>query len=220
VLSAAILIVVAVALGHAVGRGFLGVLVDTRGRYSLTHLQIVLWTLVVIPLISGVFWARLLSDAATALSFAIPGELLGVLGISVGSTVAATVVKAHKDEQRRASIAASDPTRPPSLKQVFTVEEGEFADRAIDVTKFQNFWFTIILIAAYIGLCIARFGELDSVSELTSLPGFDANFVTLLGISHAGYLAGKLPDREGQPNAQTARPLSERQIPATVNASV
>jgi hypothetical protein len=210
-LSAAVLIVVAVALGYAVGRGFLGVLIDTRGRYSLTQLQIVLWTLVIIPLISGVFWARLLDDAATALSFAIPGELLGVLGITIGSTVAATVVKAQKDEQRADFIAASDPTRPPSLKQIFTVEEGEFADRAVDVTKFQNFWFTIILVAAYVGLCVARFNELGSISMLTTLPGFDANFVTLLGISHAGYIAGKLPNREGNPSARTARPLSQRQ---------
>jgi hypothetical protein len=201
-----------VALGYALGRGFFGVLIDTRGRYSLTQLQIVLWTLVVIPLISGVFWARLFDDAATALSFAIPGELLGVLGISVGSTVAATVVKAHKDEHRSEFIAASDPTHQPSFKQVFTVEEGEFADRAIDVTKFQNFWFTLILIAAYIGLCVARFNELGSISKLTTLPGFDANFVTLLGISHAGYIAGKLPDRGGNPNAETAHPLSERQL--------
>jgi hypothetical protein len=190
----------------------LGVLIDARGRYSLTQLQIVLWTIVVIALISGVFWARLIDDAATALSFSIPGELLGVLGISVGSTVAATVVKAQKDDHRAAQIAASDATTRPSFKQVFTVEEGEFADRAIDVTKFQNFWFTLILIAAYIGLCIASFNDLGSISELKALPGFDGNFVTLLGISHAGYIAGKLPDRPGTPSAPSARALTTRVI--------
>jgi hypothetical protein len=207
-----VLVVVAVLLGHGVGRGSLGVLIDSRGRYSLTQLQIVLWTLVVISLISGVFWARLIDDPSSALTFDIPGELLGVLGISVGSTVAATVVKSQKDEHRTVHIAASDATNPPSFKQVFTIEEGEFADRAIDVTKFQNFWFTTILVAAYIGLCIAQFNDLGSISELTALPGFDANFVTLLGISHAGYIAGKLPDRGGIPDAPSAGPLVTRQI--------
>ena len=31
-------------------------LIDTRGRYSLTHFQIVLWSLIVISLITGLFW--------------------------------------------------------------------------------------------------------------------------------------------------------------------
>jgi hypothetical protein len=211
-ISAAVLVVAAIALGAAVGRGYLGILIDQRGRYSLTHLQIVLWTLVVISLISGVFWARLFDDAKTALDFGIPGELLGVLGISVGSTVAATVVKSEKDRSRAESIAATNETKRPSFKQVFTVEEGEFADRAIDVTKFQNFWFTLILITAYVGLCIGQFNDLNDIGELTSLPGFDPNFVTLLGISHAGYIAGKLPDRPGVPNAPTALPLSSRML--------
>jgi len=205
-----VLVAAAIALGRAVGRGYIGVLIDARGRYSLTQLQIVLWTLVVISLISGVFWARLLDDADTALTFGIPGELLAVLGISVGSTVAATVVKSQKDEQRPEHIAASDATKEPSFKQVFTIEEGEFADRAIDVTKFQNFWFTVILITAYIGLSVAQFDDLNNIGELTSLPGFDTNFVTLLGISHAGYIAGKLPNRAGNPNAPSARRLDTR----------
>jgi hypothetical protein len=211
-ISAGVLLAAAIVLGVAVGRGYLGILIDSRGRYSLTQLQIVLWTFVVISLIAGVFTARLVDDPKTALDFGIPGELLGVLGISVGSTVAATVVKTQKDASRAGQIAAVDKTVKPSFKQVFTLEEGEFADRAIDVTKFQNFWFTLILIAAYVGLCIGRFSDLDSVSDITSLPGFDSAFVALLGISHAGYIAGKLPDRDGKPDTPTAVPLLERTL--------
>jgi hypothetical protein len=47
-------------------------------------------------LLLSVFWARLFDDATTALDVSIPGELLGVLGISVGSTGAAMVVKAEE----------------------------------------------------------------------------------------------------------------------------
>jgi hypothetical protein len=209
-ISAGVLLVVAIALGVGVRGSFIGILIDERGRYSLTQLQIVLWTIVVISLISGVFWARLFDDATTALDFSIPGELLGVLGISVGSTVAATVVKAEKDVSRPDSVAASDSSKPPSFKQVFTLEEGEFADRAIDVTKFQNFAFTIILVTAYVALCIGQFNDLANISDLTALPGFDTSFVTLLGISHATYIAGKLPSRPGAPTADTAVPLSQR----------
>jgi hypothetical protein len=36
----------------------LGILIDDRGRYSLTRLQLSLWTLVVLSLTAGVFAAR------------------------------------------------------------------------------------------------------------------------------------------------------------------
>jgi len=95
-ISAGVLLLLAIAFGVGVRASSVGILIDQRGRYSLTQLQIVLWTIVVISLISGVFWARLFDDATTALDVSIPGELLGVLGISVGSTVAAMVVKAEE----------------------------------------------------------------------------------------------------------------------------
>ena len=94
-ISAGVLLLLAIAFGVGVRASSVGILIDQRGRYSLTQLQIVLWTIVVISLISGVFWARLFDDATTALDVSIPGEL-GVLGISVGSTVAAMVVKAEE----------------------------------------------------------------------------------------------------------------------------
>ena len=95
-ISAGVLLLLAIAFGVGVRASSVGILIDQRGRHSLTQLQIVLWTIVVISLISGVFWARLFDDATTALDVSIPGELLGVLGISVGSTVAAMVVKAEE----------------------------------------------------------------------------------------------------------------------------
>jgi hypothetical protein len=93
-ISAAALLILAVVLGAVVAqKPPLGILVDERGRYSLTHLQIVVWTIVVLSLISGVFWGRVFHDAAHALDFTIPDELLTVIGISVGSGVLTTTIK-------------------------------------------------------------------------------------------------------------------------------
>jgi hypothetical protein len=243
--AALVLAVAAIALGRAVGRGVLGICIDMRGRYSLSQLQLVLWTLVVISLVAGVFIGRLLNDAETAFDFEIPGELLAVLGISVGSGVGALVIKNDKNDRRPDEVGATlvptevaDPegtgvTRPsaayaetvrtitirpnpsvddagesgeagetvvearPRFRQVFLVEEGDQVDRLIDIGKFQNFWFSILAVGGYLALAVAELADLNDASELKSLPNFDAGLIALIAISHAGYLAAKIPDRKG-----------------------
>jgi hypothetical protein len=197
-LSAAVLLVVAGLLGNLIRRGALGILVDARGRYSLTQLQVTLWTIAILSLISGVFWARLLAGVPAPLDFTIPNPLLLVMGISLGSTVTAVAVKAGKDTARPAAIAASNLDDRKRIAQIFLVEEGAFADQIIDVTKFQNFWITVLLLVSYVALAAGVLAT-SAPAQLGALPGFSDAFVTLLGISHAGYLAGKLPDRPGAP---------------------
>ncbi len=54
-ISGAVLLGLAIAVGVAVTSRIDGILIDERGRYSLTHLQLCLWTIVILSLISGVF---------------------------------------------------------------------------------------------------------------------------------------------------------------------
>jgi hypothetical protein len=203
IVSAVVMILLAGLLGQVVRKDRLGLLIDNRGRYSLTHLQVTLWTIVVLSLIFGVFVARVLSSVPNALDFTIPNELLLIMGISVGSAAAATVVKAGKDASRPASIAASNASDRPRLAQIFLLEEGEFADQVVDVTKYQGFWITVILLIAYTALAVAAIAAAGTPSAFNALPGFPEAFVTLLGVSHAGYLAGKIPDRPGTPPGLT-----------------
>ncbi len=202
--TAVVLGFVAVLLGVVIHGGPLGVLIDNRGRYSLTKLQLVLWTLVVVPLVAGVFWGKLFGGHPDqALSFAVPNNLLLVLGISIASTAVSTVTKSYKDSidapVRRTDPRATDRGTQPFFAQVFLVEEGEMADRVVDVTKFQNFWFTLILVVGYVALTISTFAGLGDVAKVTSLPDFSAQMVVLLAISHAGYVAGKMPNQTGEP---------------------
>jgi hypothetical protein len=203
-ISAIVLIVLGFGLGWVATKQRLGLLIDTRGRYSLTQVQVVTWTIVVLSMIGGVVFARLAAEEADALGFSIPDELLIVMGISVGSAATTTVVKAGKDSQHPDRIAASDPASDkPSFMQVFLVEEGAAADKVIDVTKFQNFWITFVLVVAYVAQAIDTFDAAQGVSTITTLPEFSTTFVTLLGISHAAYVAGKLPDKSGIPRGMT-----------------
>src|SRR5579859_4635543 len=54
VICAAFLSLCAIVLGmRAIHRGWLGILIDQRGRFSLTQVQLVLWTIVILSLIGG-----------------------------------------------------------------------------------------------------------------------------------------------------------------------
>jgi hypothetical protein len=200
-ISAGVLVLVGGILGRLAGRGYLGILIDSRGRYSLTQLQMVLWTVVILSLIFAVYFARQVSGDAPGggLGFDIPDELLILMGISLGSGGASVGIKAGKDAHPE---TISAPTIP-RFRQIFLVEEGEAAEKAVDIGKFQNFWITLILVTAYLFLAISELREASSPAQVDTLPIFDGSFVTLLGISHAGYLAGKLPDRPGTPSGRT-----------------
>jgi hypothetical protein len=220
-ISAVVLVALAVVLGglaRPVGIP-LGILVDTRGRFSLTHLQIVLWTLVVLSLISGVFWGRLVDGVPKPLDFSIPDQVLGLMGIAVGSAIATTAIKSNKDTTAGSRIAASSvlgTVDRPHVGQIFLEEEGEYADRVVDISKFQNFVFTIVLVVAYVALAIGAIHDAKTAKSLTALPSFSGTFLTLLGISHAGYVIGKVPPRAGVPGGLTVENRTQIAQPGAV----
>jgi hypothetical protein len=202
-----VLILVAVLLSTVMKppRVPLGILIDNRGRYSLTHFQLVMWTILILSLVSGVFWGRLIEGVSDPLSFKIPGEVLGLLGISVGSAVLASTVKATKNANNPQSVAASSKLDLPRFSQMFMVEEGEQADKVVDVTKYQNFAITLILLAAYTALAIHTVSDAASAAAVGSLPKFSETFLILVGISQAAYVGGKVVPGEkgGEPEGLT-----------------
>jgi hypothetical protein len=209
-ISAATLLAAAIVAGRFVrGQGrlgpsrLLGILIDDRGRFSLNRFQITVWTILVLSLVSGVYFGRLTGGTAEqAMNFDIPGELLAALGISVGSSAVAGAVKASKNATRPEAVAVSNAEDPPRLTQMLLREEGEQADKVIDVAKFQHFWITVFLAGAYAVLAGSAIRNAASVTDV-ALPGFSATFLTLFGISHAGYVAGKLPSPTGVPDGPT-----------------
>ncbi len=190
--AAVVLVVSAAWIGSSARGNVLGILIDSRGRFSLSQFQIVLWTILVLSLLSGAFIARLLGGVDNPLNITIPNELLIVMGISVGSTTVSGAIKASKDLKQ---VAIKGKGGVSKFSQVFLVEEGTEAE-TIDVTKYQNFWLTLIAVVAYIATAVTYISTKTTIAELNSLPGFSDTLLTLLGISHAGYIAGKLPDRK------------------------
>ena len=185
--SALVLIIIAIAIGQGSRKKWYGILLDTNNKVSLSQFQTVLWTILVLSLIVGVFVARLIDGAGDPLAFEIPDELLILMGLTYGSTVLATAVKVGKGLTQRAE---------PALKQLWTVEEGARQDQDTDVTRLQNVALVVIGVLAYIATVVAKFNLLGGASAVTKLPDFDPSWVTLLGISYAAYVVGKLPTRE------------------------
>ena len=186
--SFVVLLLLALWMGKQTKGGTLGILIDNRGRYSLTHFQVVLWTIVILSSVLGVW----ISGGFSPEAIQIPPELLGLMGISAGSGVLATGVKANKDASsakvRRAGIFQPSTGAPitivPRFAQIWLEEEGEL--EGVNITKYQNFIFTLVILGVYVSMAC----------KSGTLPTLPANVVWLIGISHAGYVGGKVPDKK------------------------
>lgn len=199
-ISALVLLVVAWQIGLHARQNHFGILIDERGRYSLTHFQTVLWTITILSSLIAVFVA----SGFEASSLVIPKELLGLMGISAGSAVLSTAVKRAKDSPgSKATVAYSgrtvirfDGTKDiisARFAQIWLQEEGNQADCAVSITKYQNFILTLVIFVAYVAIAW----------RTALLPVLPENVVWLIGISHAGYVGGKVPDA-GSEHKRTA----------------
>jgi hypothetical protein len=203
--SALVLVGLAIGLGFVVepAKGPMGILIDRRGRFSLTHFQVAVWSIVVLSLVSGVFWGRLIDGVDAPLGFSIPDNVLGLIGITLGSSVATSVAKSAKDAMAAGRIAASSPADRPRPAQIFLLEEGQYADKVVDIAKYQSFVVTIVLVVAYVALSISAIDDAGTAAAMKELPDLSGTFLTLLGISHGSYVAGKLPTQAGIPQGLT-----------------
>lgn len=191
-----VFLVALVLLARQIGRyarygGTLGILIDSRGRFSLTHFQIVLWTILILSSLLAVYFG----SGFDSKTIQFPESLLGLMGVSVGSGVLATGVKVVKDNPASGARVARNGfltqsngamiAPQPTIAQIWLQEEGDMADQVIDVTKYQNFVFTLIIATVYVTMALKKGG----------LPDLPENIVWLIGISHVGYVAGKVPNR-------------------------
>jgi len=218
IVTALLVLVAEIMVGVLCRHHALGILIDNRNKYSLSRLQIVLWTTV---LVSALF-AILFELRHT--SIYVPPEVWALLGISAGTAAGAIMIKdikAHKEPTPQAAakqIAAGpgpgmDATPPigvlataskPRFSDLFLGEE--LADeKYVDISKVQMFFFTLVAIIGYV-FALASWnvippdGELEKVfpdaatlkaSYAAFLPPLSAALVTIIGISHVGYLTVK-----------------------------
>ena len=83
---------------------------------------------------------------------------------------------------------------------MFLVEEGTFANEAVDVGKFQQFVVTIVLVVVYIALAVHAIDLAGTAGAVTALPNITGALLVLLGISHGAYVTSKIPSSAGKPS--------------------
>jgi len=192
---------------------WLGILIDSRERFSLNRLQLLMWTLLVLATLLALFVPSILHGSGASSALAIPQHLLILIGISAGSATIAGAIKDGKNNDPKVagqiargglphpaarSVAPAGPASAarmailkasgnvkPHWRQMFLEEEGTNSEVIVNVSKYQNFIFTIILGIVYLTLTI----------KTTGYPDFDEKILWLLGISHGSYVGGKIPDK-------------------------
>jgi hypothetical protein len=213
---ALILVLFLVIAGRAITGVWLGAFIDDVNKISLSRLQLIVWTIVIVSaFMAAAFSNVLISGVANPLGFAIPGQVLQLLGISTASLIGATLISEPKKNatpnldddtlaaktgtiatQNHASADTVTTTgvlisrrRPQDARWsdlVMGVEIGNGAH--LDISRVQMLFFTIVLVSAY---AVALGKVLDSQTSFTAFPSLDTGMITLLGISQVGYLAIK-----------------------------
>jgi hypothetical protein len=211
--QALIFLVAAMAAGVAIKGHPLGVAIDKRNRLSLSKLQMLLWTAIVIPALATLVAYRLAHGLGMdAADIVIPAEVLAAMGIAAGSLAASPAVLSLKPEEGDQRVAVRPLTEKVRLVDLIRGDEEGNKD-AIDLSKLQQFAVTLLLIGVYAGVVYSSFasivwvrGVLTDPPPLRELPALGVGFVQLMAISHAGYLLYKAAPK---PSADTPGTASD-----------
>ena len=207
----------ATVTGHGILGLWTGLLIDERNKMSLSRLQMILWTIIVLSgFLTAALW-RIRVGQMDALAIGVPSELWLLMGIATTSLLGSPLIKSTqmaqpitdeqvtKQQQTFALLANQgiDPNIITTEGQIVSWKwpkdatwsdlfQGEKIGNAahLDLGKIQMFYFTLILALAY----VAMLGTLFSSNQepIKDLPSLSEGMVTLLGISHAGYLVNKV----------------------------
>jgi hypothetical protein len=198
IVTLVIITFVSVLLGIGTSSRFFGLLIDDRNKMSLSRFQTVLWTILILSSLLTAALTNLrdlLTHPIDALSINFPPELLALMGISFTSLAASQLILSAKDN----SVDRNDTPHAANWDDMFKGDDAKNANY-LDLGKVQMLYITIILVFVY-GVAIAiLFMKVDS---FTTFPPLSATMVTLLGISHAGYLTYKAVPRPPDGKAVT-----------------
>jgi hypothetical protein len=186
-------------VGHGVTGRPLGLLIDERKKMSLSRLQLVLWTLVILSGLLTIALSNIGLGIKTPLAIVVPTQVWLLMGISTTSLIGSPLLKSGK--MRAGKIDTRDDIQDAEVADLFRGEEVSNSD-VLDLAKVQMFFFTLVLVLAYAVLLGSLF--INNTGAIRRLPDIDPSMTTLLGISHAGYLANKAVPRPDAPPAQPA----------------
>jgi hypothetical protein len=93
-----------VLIGHGITGQLDGFLIDPRNKMSLSRLQLVLWTIVILPAFLAAAVFNFGAGAEDPLNITVPPEVWGLLGISAGSLVGSGIIKSGRVDADPAAV--------------------------------------------------------------------------------------------------------------------
>jgi hypothetical protein len=227
--NAAALILFLREAGRAISGRPDALLMSSRNKYSLSRLQMVGWTvLVVTALLTAAMWNLwdvLPGGTNPGLGVRIPGDLVIAMGIASFTTAATPAVLSFKRdlpapaEQAALTAERLSPGSPEDVVLKGQVvgrrdQDGagwldvlrgdEVANAAtMDLSKVQQLLISTVLIGLYFVWTCTAFSRAGAIAEL---PDAGGHFVELLAVSHAGYLGFKAVPKAGPATEAAASP--------------
>jgi hypothetical protein len=219
--TAGLMLLAILMVGDALSGRLTGLIIDNRNRMSLSKLQMLVWTIVVVSalVVYAAYNVRL--QVAAPLDLTIPPPLLFAMGIAATSFIATPAILSLKSQQTPAQadmdtanaaagtlqntgkVYGSASLGDASWTDLFQGDEvGNFDSP--DLSKIQQVAITLLLVGIYSAQIINQFAGLTTPGhKLDTLPVLGQQFVVLMGISHASYLAYKAAPHTatGDPNA-------------------
>ncbi|HET6183686.1 MAG TPA: hypothetical protein VFA03_08830 [Acetobacteraceae bacterium] len=163
------------------------ILIDQRNKISLSRLQLVLWSLLVISAVTTFGMLNALWGSPKPLALNIPHELWILLGLSSASFVAAPMVL----ETKAGTCLHTKAEGEYAWWDIFYGDDTGNADQ-VDFSKVQQFFFTLVLIGVYtiaIGTVLA--GAKPAQHPTMVFPALDPGFIGIMTVSQVAYIAYK-----------------------------
>ena len=179
---------------------------------SLSRLQMLLWTVLILSGLLTAVAANAAAGVNEPLAITVPASLWLLMGISTASMIGSPILQ-RVQQNRSASAEAKrhvlaqfarrsvDPTYIRFSGQMVmnqSIDAASIADifagsdinaiGLVNIGQIQMFFFTLILLFAY-GTGLAQ--RFSMSAPISAFPAVDVGMVTLLGISHAGFLVNQ-----------------------------
>lgn len=193
-----LVILAALVLGKAFTNRWPGILIDSTNRMSLSVLQVVLWTVVIIPAIPAYLATNLAicknDPNCKSFKIQIPTEAWALLGMSGAVVVLAGVNHQLLDEQKR--IAKRGSPNDAKFQDIFMGDPVDRENR-IDISRLQILLLTIVVGVAYATAIGSKFGHLPEILPL-KFPEFDEGILAILFASNALFVAAGYTATKGE----------------------
>jgi hypothetical protein len=153
------------------------IITSEDGRYSISRLQMYLWTVAVVMGFGAVFMYNYGFTVPD-----IPESLYMLMGVNLAAAVASTAINTVKTKDKR----LHKEEKPDFWSDVFFESPG-----SLDLPRTQMFVWTVISLCVFFFLLYKSLVQNDP-----SLPDIPTGLIVLMGISQGAYLGTKAAEKE------------------------